>query len=30
MILQLDKLRELEQKSQGSDAKVKKYETLLV
>ena len=31
MVLQLDKLRELEQKAQkGSDIKVKKYETLLV
>lgn len=30
MVLQLDKLRELEQKAKGSEIKVKKYETLLV
>lgn len=30
MIIQLDRLRDLEQKSHGSEIKVKKYETLLV
>ena len=30
IIMQLDKLRELEHKAHGSDIKVKKYETLLV
>jgi len=30
MVLQLNKLRELEEKARGSVIKVKKYETLLV
>ena len=30
IILQLDKMRELEKKNKGSEIKVKKYETLLV
>lgn len=30
IIIQLDRLRDLEQKSHGSEIKVKKYETLLV
>lgn len=30
MILQLDKMRELEKKHKGSEIKIKKYETILV
>lgn len=30
MILQIDKMRELQKKSRGSEIKIKKYETMLV